>query len=283
MNLRTYAAPKALEDWVACFWTLTSEPDDTGVSSSQRVLPDGFPELIVHLGAPYERRQRGRVVQDPSAFVFGQLDEPIELSSNQPVLAVGARLKPTALAEVAACAGRKLTGRAVALDALWGRRGLALERRLRAVGDVETALELLAQELTALRSRRESSHKRQLVEHAVRWIQHNQGRSPIQQLIRHLGYSRRHIERLFGEHLGVSPKRYARLQRFQAIQRAALATPDPDWQTLAIDAGYADQPHMIRELRQFSGQSPSAFVRSRQPLAQALLMRPADSHSPGDR
>ncbi len=279
MNLQTFAAPKPLEDWVACFWTLTTEATEARGRSSQRVLPDGFPELIVHLAAPYERHQNGRRHRDPTAFVFGQLDEPIELISRQPVVAVGARLQPAALAEVASCSGRELYGRPVALDELWGKRGLALERRLRTMGGATTALQLLAQELTALRRRHATSRKsmdrgQQLADYAATWIQRTQGRGSIQQLGRHLGYSRRHVERLFRDHLGVTPKRFARLQRFQALQRAALATSRHDWQSLAIDAGYSDQPHMIRELRKFSGQTPTAFARSRQPLARALVMRP---------
>ena len=76
------------------------------------------------------------------------------------------------------------------------------------------------------------------------------------ELARQLGIGARSLERGFREHVGSSPKAFARTLRFQAARRA-LAVGHPASE-VAIAAGYADQPHMVREFRALSGTTPSA-------------------------
>ncbi len=272
MGLTFLPAPPDLADWIVSFWQLEGAAIKDPSLVGQRVLPDGFPELIVHLQTPYQRRQRGQLHQDPKAFVFGQLCEPIELHSDQSVLAIGARLHPAALAQLASLPGHEFHQGPIPLRDLWGAEGRALERRMRASASTSGALELLVSTLRRLRQRKPSTSRQQLAVHATAWIHQTQGRGSIHNLSNYLGYSRRHIERLFNENLGISPKFFARLHRFQALQRTIASVSDLDWLTLAIDSGYADQAHMIREFREFSGQTPLEFVSSNHPLAEAFVL-----------
>jgi transcriptional regulator GlxA family with amidase domain len=70
--------------------------------------------------------------------------------------------------------------------------------------------------------------------------------------------TRRHLERLFSEHVGVSPKVYARIYRFRAVMEDIAVNTPVSWADIAATHGYADQSHFIREYRSFSGRLPTA-------------------------
>ena len=80
-----------------------------------------------------------------------------------------------------------------------------------------------------------------------------------------LGYSHKHVLSLFRNDVGMSPKLYARLIRFDRVVRRLRAAGVPaldksqSWADLAFDHGYADQSHLARELKHFSGLTPNGL------------------------
>jgi methylphosphotriester-DNA--protein-cysteine methyltransferase len=79
-----------------------------------------------------------------------------------------------------------------------------------------------------------------------------------------LGITGRHLRRLLLEHTGVGPKAVQRVGRFQRfLQVADAAYPSSTLADLAADAGYADQAHLAREVRDLAGLAPSALLRER--------------------
>ena len=62
---------------------------------------------------------------------------------------------------------------------------------------------------------------------------------------------------------GISPRRFARIQRFHALLRSADAAPHPAWAALAFRHGYADQPHLIREVQDLAGVTPARLHTER--------------------
>ena len=69
----------------------------------------------------------------------------------------------------------------------------------------------------------------------------------------------RQFERRFCELVGVTPKRYARIVRFDAALRAKMAVPKRAWTDIAHEIGYYDQMHMVHDFRRFSGESPTNY------------------------
>lgn len=84
------------------------------------------------------------------------------------------------------------------------------------------------------------------------------GRLPIETLQRELGCSRRHLSTRFREAVGVGPKAYARLVRFDRARRL-LAVSDDGLAAVAAASGYSDQAHLTREVRAFAGVTPSVL------------------------
>jgi len=74
------------------------------------------------------------------------------------------------------------------------------------------------------------------------------------------GLSSRHLERLFGDLIDVSPKLLARMIRFERISYALYAAPDVSLRAMAFEYGYSDQAHFIHDFKAFAGQTPGAFA-----------------------
>jgi AraC-like DNA-binding protein len=86
-----------------------------------------------------------------------------------------------------------------------------------------------------------------------------------------LGVSDRHLRRAIAGETGISPRRFARVQRFHALLREVDATPRPRWSMLAAGHGYADQSHLIREVEEFAGVSPARLLQERRAEPRAPL------------
>jgi AraC-like DNA-binding protein len=85
------------------------------------------------------------------------------------------------------------------------------------------------------------------------------GKLPIHRLADEVGWSHKHLITRFRHQVGLPPKTAARLVRFDAVWRRLATHPLARWDQVAVECGYADQPHLIREFRQFTGASPTEF------------------------
>ncbi|MFF5172638.1 DUF6597 domain-containing transcriptional factor [Micromonospora sp. NPDC000089] len=92
-------------------------------------------------------------------------------------------------------------------------------------------------------------------------IRADRGVLRVDDFARRHGVSTRRLQRLFLDHVGVSPKWVIRRYRLQEAIEQAVAGP-PDWSALAIDLGYSDQAHLVRDFTAVAGVSPAAYARS---------------------
>lgn len=107
------------------------------------------------------------------------------------------------------------------------------------------------------------------------------GRIPVQQLARHVGWSRRHLAERFRRELGLSPKTAARVIRFERSRTALTRPARAGLAEIAAECGYADQAHLTREWRDLAGQTPSAWIAAELPFVQAAVSEPATSSAHG--
>jgi AraC-like DNA-binding protein len=110
-----------------------------------------------------------------------------------------------------------------------------------------------------------------LVSWAASRIDASGGAVRIDELAKELGYSRKHLHACFLREVGLSPKRYAEVMRFDGLRRRLLANGTTGLADLAAELGYADQAHMTRDARRFSSMSPTTLQKAlRDPLACAV-------------
>ena len=71
--------------------------------------------------------------------------------------------------------------------------------------------------------------------------------------------SNKQLERRFKERTGVNPKLYERIIRFDNAFRLKNTQPKFDWLRIAVACGYHDYQHLVKEYKDFTGLSPTAF------------------------
>ncbi|WP_435101424.1 helix-turn-helix transcriptional regulator [Arhodomonas sp. AD133] len=91
------------------------------------------------------------------------------------------------------------------------------------------------------------------------------GRPSVADMVERTGYSRRRFTDLFRDAVGIPPKTYARLRRFQHAIGCIRESDGIGWPELALACGYCDQAHLIQEFREFAGVTPAAYAAARLP------------------
>ncbi|WP_308257598.1 helix-turn-helix domain-containing protein [Pseudonocardia lacus] len=165
------------------------------------------------------------------------------------------RLGPVAAAAVLG-ASSELTGTVAPLRDVWGRDAERVEDVLRAATTWDERFSLA----TRILGRRLEAHRRVDPEVAHTWRRTlaDRGRVRVDGLADEVGWSRQRLWSRFRAQLGVTPKRAARLVRFdRAAHLLAAGRPAAD---VAAESGYVDQPHLHREVREFTGLTPAAVA-----------------------
>lgn len=106
---------------------------------------------------------------------------------------------------------------------------------------------------------------------AAAQLQQHQGQLDIEALAQGLGVSERTLLRRFRHEVGVSPKHFARLMRFRAAH-AYLQAPAASWPDAVLRFGYTDQSHLIRDYRDFAGETPRQYSTEARVLDRSVSM-----------
>ncbi|RNI22696.1 helix-turn-helix domain-containing protein [Rufibacter latericius] len=87
------------------------------------------------------------------------------------------------------------------------------------------------------------------------------GQSNVEQLAAAANMSKRNFERRFTQQVGMGPKLFCCVVRFNQALTQKLRNPKKDWTNIALDCGYFDQMHLIKDFKKFAGSSPSLFLQ----------------------
>lgn len=157
----------------------------------------------------------------------------------------------------------EITDTVVNADLVYGRRILSLREQLLASKSVEAMFHLVEKfllEQAGDRIHPESASR--CVEFTVKNLVCEPHKARLMRLANQIGYSQKHLIDLFKRQVGVTPKRYMRILRFQgAIQKLEAHASPPDWTGFALQAGFYDQAHFINDFRNFSGFTPAEYLR----------------------
>lgn len=176
--------------------------------------------------------------------------------------AMGVVFRPGAMHAFSNMPADAFHDRNISLDLFWGSMVRSLRDRLRSASDAAKKFQVLE---GALLSR---VNERVQLNAAVRYALLQFARRPeiprVRELAQEAGLSRRRFAQLFREQIGLTPKLYCRVQRFQNALKQSAAGASVDWAQLALAAGYCDQAHLAHEFREFSGLSPNAYLTDSQ-------------------
>jgi AraC-like DNA-binding protein len=259
MNVVTRQPGPALAPYVTSLTYFTSDLPH----ARERVLPSGTMQLLINVaedeirtydGADYAtiHRTLGAVLQGPHAR-----PTVIDTRQQRSIVCVGFAIGGSTpfFTPPAAALRDELVG----LDELWGRDGAVLHERLRGCASPVEMLRLV---------------EGALLHHVVRPFTPDPGMTfavgalgrgvPVAAVVQRLGTTPKVFLRRFRNQVGLTPKRFARLRRFQRMLAAIPRDRPADWAEIAAITGYCDQSHLINDFQAFAGMTPTAY-RPRSP------------------
>ncbi|HST09367.1 MAG TPA: helix-turn-helix domain-containing protein [Terriglobales bacterium] len=158
----------------------------------------------------------------------------------------------------------------VPLDLIWGSGACELRDDLRAAGTARGKFRALEKALLQRIDKRFALHA--AVQYALGEFQHAPHVRRVLAVAKEAGLSRRRFAQVFREQVGLTPKLYCRLHRFQSAVRQIAVGGPVDWADIAMAGGYFDQAHLANEFRDFSGISPGAYLASERLSWSRVLM-----------
>ena len=256
MRYREFQPTPLLSGHVECFWLLEGTADPAH-ATPERLLPDGCVEVVFHCGDRFcEYDAAGAGVLQPTRFVVGQMTRPVIVQPTGVVQVFGIRFAPGGAWPFLPVHPSELTDCIVPLDE--AARGLERELSCRLEADSTWQEKITHVEGLLLRHLYASPPRGVSLQPALTRLVSSGGGVSIDQLATDLGVSPRQLERRFLREVGVSPKLLSRILRFQQVFRA-VAKANTDWALIAVQCGYYDQAHLIRDFRQFAGQTPAVL------------------------
>ncbi len=229
-----------------------------GAVQREHVLPTGGVHIVVRfVGA------RLRLFEGPddavghtvgTAIVGGARSAYYVRDVSAPVWSVGAELFPGAAPLLLGVPADEFAERHISLDDLWGRDAIELQEQLALAGAADERLAIFESVLLARMPRVRGMHP--AIAEALSGFD---ARGGVRALVARSGYSHRRFVALFRASVGLSPKRYGRILRFQSALARVAERAAPAWADLALAAGYSDQSHFNRDFRAFAGVTPGHY------------------------
>jgi AraC-like DNA-binding protein len=252
------AAP--LSTFIANLWSLSDAPSH----AKERIVPSGTLELVINLSDDqfriYDTAQGEQFRRFSGAIVSGAYDSYFVIDTAAHASVLGVHFKPGGALPFLGVPPGAFGGAHVDLETLWGAAARELREALCCCASPARRFQILEAALLARLSRPLRRHA--AVQIALDELQRG---TSVHEIVTEVGLSHRRLVEVFTAEVGITPKLFGRLQRFQ---RAASLTHNaaPNWSKLAAQCGYFDQSHLIRDFIDFTGLSPKEFLGHSSPL-----------------
>ena len=247
----------SLRPYIQLIWCFELD-DAAGFGPPERIAPDGIVEIVFHYRDPMAMRFEAEPFGvQPRSSVVSQTRRFVEIRPTGRTGLVSVRLRPWGAHHFLDVPIAEIADREVSAQDLWGVEARDLEGRLADAGDTSTRVRLVEAFLLRQLGRH---HQKADVEPLVRAVWARGGQVQVRELCDDLGLTERSLQRLFASALGVPPKSYARLVRFQ---NACSRLQRGGWTSLtqlSLECGYYDQAHFNGDFKAFSGMTPRDFL-----------------------
>jgi AraC-like DNA-binding protein len=259
MIYRSYTPSPPLADFVERFWQCSDAPSHR----RERILPSGTIELVINLREDeiriYEPLHSDRCTRFSGAVVSGPYKGCFMIDPLQHASIIGVHFKPGGAFPFLNAPADELADTHLDLETLWGRTATELRERLCAATTAGQRFSLLED---ALVSRlRHPPERHGAVSIALETFEQTGGGARVHDVACRVGLSQRRFIQVFAAEVGLTPKLYCRMRRFQQAREFMRNVEAPDWARVAVNCGYFDQSHLIRDFQAFSGLSPMTYLR----------------------
>ncbi|ARS42833.1 AraC family transcriptional regulator [Sphingobacteriaceae bacterium GW460-11-11-14-LB5] len=253
MHHQEFEAPEELQDTIKCFWY------NRRVSGAQlsgfEVIPDGYAEIIFHFGGGCSISVNGELQPLPSPFMMGLLNQPAIFYTKNRFEIIAIRCFPWTVFDLLDLPSEKHDLH------LFEHPIARLQAELNAFVIAGQIDEAVAKVKSYFLQARAQLAPNSMLFKAGMAMQEAKGTIPVSEVAAAAHVTVRTLERNFKRSSGHTVKDVSGLMRFEQVRNQLWLDPDASLASLAHEFGYADQPHLSREFKRYSGTSPAAFAR----------------------
>lgn len=278
-TLFSFYKPKPpLLNFVDTFWLYEGR---NPAHKTERILPTGTLELAINLRQNelqfYDAQHPENCSRFSGAVVSGASGRGFTPDSPDEINIIGVHFKPGGAFPFLGLPADDLADTHVDLETLWGASARRLRERLCHARTSAERFQLLQEALLSRLCHGVEQHY--AVSAALEMFEKDQGAPKVREAAKYLGLSQRRFIQVFKAQVGLTPKLFSRIQRFQQIRTRIQHNRPINWADLAFDFGYFDQSHFIREFLEFSGLSPTDYMNRQRRLIERNIAAKRD-HCP---
>ncbi|MGB9122393.1 MAG: helix-turn-helix transcriptional regulator [Candidatus Angelobacter sp.] len=256
----THIPQPPLNNFVELFWFYDCY--SPGPHSKERLMPDGSIELVINLKQDeariYDRENLEKYERHPGALLCGPHSSFFVIDTAQQASVIGVHFKPGGAFPFFKMPTSELHNLHVSLEDLWGYEASLLRERLFGAQTPQKKLQVLEECLLEQAFKPLERHR--AVDFALGLFRNIHTAPAIADLADQIGISSRRFIQLFSNEVGLTPKLFARVRRFQQVLQQIRAGTDFSWVDMATSCGYFDQAHFIHDFKAFSGINPTAYM-----------------------
>jgi AraC-like DNA-binding protein len=259
VNYQTFAPPEGLQSFIKFFWAFSSDIDSPEVTL--RAFPDGSPGVIMvqSESAVCDTLKK----QLPGIYLYGQHLKASELTYSGKISVMGINFQPYSLRSVFGIDANELANTGIDLTSIHAKQSIGLSEQLVNEETVEGRIKMLSNYLL-YQHQHNIRQTDETVKYAIALITQSKGKLPLKELQQKLQISERGLERRFSQAIGISPKLFSRIVRFQETLDQLRTNNYDKLSDIAYENDYFDQSYFIRVFKEFTGFSPLEFKKNMQ-------------------
>ncbi len=231
----------------------------------ERCLPNGWMAMMINLGhdtlAVSTPRHGDQFESFHGDVLHGAFSQVAIIDTTTLVTTISVCFKPGGARPFLPMPAAELTNQAVDLSHIFGTAALELREHLLRAQTNADRVQILERFLLGRMAREQAPHP--AVPFALASFQAGNEQRSIAEVTAQVGLSPKRFISLFEEAVGLTPKVFCRLLRFQEALRRTPKRPPVQWADLALSCGYFDQAHFIHDFQAFAGMSPSVYLAQR--------------------
>ncbi len=253
-----YIPGPQLSEFVDYFWLF----EGGHAPRKERILPSGTSELVINLRDDEIRIHHPAHSQHrrlSGAVLSGTYSSILVVDAMQHESMLGVHFKPGGALPFLGALASDLTDAHADLADLWGRSANQLRERLCEVVAARERFQIMERALINRLGR--SPKGRHAVATALDAFGPHGTTASVRDVAREVGLCQQRFRKVFAAQVGLTPKIFCRIRRFQWARTLAAQIEKPEWACIAASCGYFDQSHLINDFQQFSGFTPTEYLR----------------------